>query len=585
MTPRHLVFRLSPILAALFLVPSLAHSAICRVSPSGSALADGSTWAAVTTLQGALATPTCTEIWVAQGTYFPTTGTDRTISFLVPAGVAVYGGFAGTETARLQRSTDASLTVLSGNIGDPGTGGDNSYHVVYMDGGTAPITAQTVLDGLTLREGTADHPSAVFHQMGGGLMCYGYGAGSQCSPTLNNLRFRYNYADWGGALIVQAAFNGSGSPTLTDVNFDTNVSFMGGAVLIDAQVGGSSSPSFSRVTFVDNEAQFGGALAVVGSSNGNAQGSLSNVTFNGNRASQQGGALWLDGRDTGIAAVALNHATVTDNSSQDAQGGGAIHTLNGNGGSASTTIRNSIFWGDTAGAGAGSASIEIYNSTPTNASVTVENTVLQGGCPATGNASCSGIITTDPLLLPLANNGGPTQTRLPNAGSPALDAASPGYCLGTDQRGVTRPQGSACDMGATERRGQPHITVTVTGPGQVNAAASPTPINGAISACAESGGSCEASYEGETTPLESVTLTALADPGFTFEAWGGDCASAGQAASVTLPLDLTRACTARFVAQAAVPIQPVPGLHGLALALLSMVLAAATHFQRRSTKK
>lgn len=56
----------------------------------------------------------------------------------------------------------------------------------------------------------------------------------------------------------------------------------------------------------------------------------------------------------------------------------------------------------------------------------------------------------DPLLGPLASNGGPTQTHALNAGSPAIDAADNVGCPSTDQRGVARPQGPTCDIGAFE---------------------------------------------------------------------------------------------------------------------------------------
>jgi CSLREA domain-containing protein len=68
--------------------------------------------------------------------------------------------------------------------------------------------------------------------------------------------------------------------------------------------------------------------------------------------------------------------------------------------------------------------------------------------------------SVDPLLGPLADNGGPTWTRLPAVGSPAVDAiplGTPTWCAtsgprySTDQRGVARPQGPACDIGAVER--------------------------------------------------------------------------------------------------------------------------------------
>ena len=50
----------------------------------------------------------------------------------------------------------------------------------------------------------------------------------------------------------------------------------------------------------------------------------------------------------------------------------------------------------------------------------------------------------------LADNGGPTLTHLLEAGSPAIDAANGAVCPATDQRGVARPQGAGCDVGAVE---------------------------------------------------------------------------------------------------------------------------------------
>ncbi|MCZ7624560.1 MAG: hypothetical protein M5R38_00810 [Candidatus Methylomirabilis sp.] len=57
---------------------------------------------------------------------------------------------------------------------------------------------------------------------------------------------------------------------------------------------------------------------------------------------------------------------------------------------------------------------------------------------------------TDPLLGPLQNNGGPTQTHALLPGSPAIDAGTISGCPSTDQRGITRPQGGTCDIGAFE---------------------------------------------------------------------------------------------------------------------------------------
>jgi hypothetical protein len=69
---------------------------------------------------------------------------------------------------------------------------------------------------------------------------------------------------------------------------------------------------------------------------------------------------------------------------------------------------------------------------------------VQGGYPGTGN------LDADPLLGPLQDNGGFTQTMALGPGSPAIDTAEDAHCPDTDQRGVSRPQDSHCDMGAYE---------------------------------------------------------------------------------------------------------------------------------------
>jgi hypothetical protein len=57
-------------------------------------------------------------------------------------------------------------------------------------------------------------------------------------------------------------------------------------------------------------------------------------------------------------------------------------------------------------------------------------------------------VLADPLLDPLADNGGPTETMALRAGSPAIDLGS--GCPPRDQRGV--PRAGVCDSGAYERQ-------------------------------------------------------------------------------------------------------------------------------------
>src|SRR3954451_7363940 len=89
--------------------------AICFVSASATGANNGASWSnAYTNPQFALLRSDCNEIWVAKGVYKPTLGLDPSVSFVIPSGVEMYGGFIGDETARDSRRPAVNLTVLSG---------------------------------------------------------------------------------------------------------------------------------------------------------------------------------------------------------------------------------------------------------------------------------------------------------------------------------------------------------------------------------------------------------------------------------------------------------------------------------------
>jgi hypothetical protein len=76
------------------------------------------------------------------------------------------------------------------------------------------------------------------------------------------------------------------------------------------------------------------------------------------------------------------------------------------------------------------------------------NLIGDGSC---GLAATGDITGTDPLLGPLQDNGGYAETQALLEDSPAIDAIPLAHCaVDADQRGVSRPQGPACDMGAYE---------------------------------------------------------------------------------------------------------------------------------------
>jgi fibronectin-binding autotransporter adhesin len=202
---------------------------------------------------------------------------------------------------------------------------------------------------------------------------------------------------------------------------------------------------------------------------------VSKSTVASNTATGRGGGIF--NRDDNFARVGghitLVNSTVTGNSA--AQGGGIYVRDNG---SASMSIGNSTIARNSARVSGGGIDLFSFGDDPpvhlTNSVVALNNAPanpdLQAFINATftliGDGTGSDVTNTDgnkvgnvspntgpidPRLGPLADNGGATRTLALLAGSPAIDAASADACPGKDQRDVTRPRGSACDMGSFER--------------------------------------------------------------------------------------------------------------------------------------
>ncbi len=387
------------------------HAAGVRyVRPTASDTGDCSSWANACELQNVLTGPISGgEIWVAAGTYKPTTGTDRDATFQLMDGVAIYGGFAGTETELIQRNPVVNVSILSGDIGTQGDNSDNSYHVV------TGVTGAT-LDGFTITAGNAND-ATIPNNCGGGM----YNPTS--NPILMNLIFSGNSASiCGGGMYNDT----SHLLSLTNVTFNNNSAEKGGGMYNFT----SDIHSFTNVTFSNNSADRGGGMYNFTSST-----HLINVTFSGNSAVSEGGGMYND-----TSAPNLWNVTFSDNSAVS-EGGGMYNVTS------APIIYNTIFWGNTAPSGA-----QIFNFT---AGVPlVHYSVVEGGCPA--GSTCTFLSVNDPILGALGNYGGFTQTIPLMVGSSAIDALLDGTngcgtTIATDQRGVIRSQGSGCDIGAFEQ--------------------------------------------------------------------------------------------------------------------------------------
>ena len=293
-------------------------------------------------------------------------------------------------------------------------------NTAYFGGGMYDEAQKTTYTNVTFQNNKAIQ--------GGGL--YG-GAG-----IYNDVSFIKNEANYGGGLY--------GGGTLANMVFQENSAKFGGGVY--------GSGAFSNITFYGNTAVFGGGLY--------GGGTVDNVTFSHNSAEGNGGALFLNSSPTELknSTLGWNYADVH---------GGAIYNSN-----TLLTATNITVSGNTVriGKGAGIYNDEFYiNQEPI---LQITNSILWGNKketvtgdqipdslygPATatysifqGGYTGEGNIDAEPFLGVFGNYGGPTDTFPLLPGSPAIDTADPVNCPEKDQRGVVRPQGQGCDMGAFE---------------------------------------------------------------------------------------------------------------------------------------
>ena len=152
------------------------------------------------------------EIWIAEGTYIPTAelepGDPRSASFSLVDGVALYGGFAGTETALAERDWLVYETLLSGDLGVVDDASDNAYTVVYCG-----ENIEASVDGVSTTGGNADGESNSGHperRGGGGIYNSGTLTVVNCTVSDNSA------GDYGGGI------HSLGTVTATNSTFSGN---------------------------------------------------------------------------------------------------------------------------------------------------------------------------------------------------------------------------------------------------------------------------------------------------------------------------------------------------------------------------
>jgi CSLREA domain-containing protein len=326
-------------------------------------------------------------------------------------------GITGTITLTSPLPNITSDIVFSG----PGSGHltvwrdslSGNYRILTVDAG-----AVVTIWGLTISDGLV-----VGDDNGGGI----YNAGTL---MLINTTISDNEAVGDGTFAgTGGGIYNLGTVELIDSTISRNeASDYGGGVYND---GVDSTAMLTNSTCVSNTAMHGGGLF-----NDDGTVALTNSTISGNEAVRVGDYGGVGG---GIrnhyGTVELTSSTISGNSAETA--GGGIYSLG------TVELVNTIVADQLLGADC-SADLIISNG---------YNLDGDGSC----GLSASGDLTADPMLGPLQDNGGPTETRALLHGSPAIDAIPTGSCtdhqgrpVTTDQRGVPRPQGAACDVGAYE---------------------------------------------------------------------------------------------------------------------------------------
>jgi hypothetical protein len=325
-------------------------------------------------------------------------------------------------------------SIISGNTAGKNGGGVYAYPVVTAltiasttisgnqsfgtgnGGGVESRAGQTTITNCTVADNTAG----------------GYAGGLFTgSATITGSVIKDNASLFEGGGITDF---GGASFTLTNCTVMGNFTPVSGGGLF-VQNGGAT---VTGCTFADNGADSGGGIFL----NTSAVVTLRNSTLNGNEAQSNGGAIDTNGTSLVVhnCTIAFNRAGINTNGST----GGGIFAANG-----TVDLESSIVSQNTARGG--KPDLNSTTGTPFTATH-----CLIGSAAAiifTADATTQQLLGKDPLLSPLANNGGPTQTLAPSLGSPCIDQGTNPDGLTFDQRGrpFKRQRGLAVDIGAVER--------------------------------------------------------------------------------------------------------------------------------------
>jgi CSLREA domain-containing protein len=348
----------------------------------------------------------------------------------------------------------------------------NGRTATIIDGGGLVTRSQTTLNDLVISDNIA-------HNAGGLLVAGG-------NAILTNVTVSGNWGDFTGVSRGGGIFN-AGMLTLNSSVVDDNIAWDG------AGIANSGVLILNNSTVRNNENYDGDGGGLYNYYRGNATLTNSSVSDNISNGAGGGGGIM----NTGM--LSLDRSTVSGNVASNS-GGGIFNWATGVLEITNSTIGNNTATAEVGGIAGGSSSVRIESSTITNNSggtvggiaykgstLTIQGTIVAGNSGSSA-PDCSGTLTSqgynligtstgctvaavggdqvgndaspiDPKLGPLQDNGGPTFTHALLPGSPAIDAGDNLTCSPKDQRGLVRPEGVACDIGAVEGLAPPALQV------------------------------------------------------------------------------------------------------------------------------
>ena len=282
------------LLLLVFAIQSMA--AVVYVKWNSTGWQNGKTWRTAyrSVITGMASARVGDEVWVAEGTY-------AVQPLALKQGVALYGGFCGTETARDQRDFNKYFSILDGKM--------QQETVLAANG----LTQSAVLDGFVVTNGIGEY-DVYGNYHGAGILCWG-------SPTITHNYITGNSGEWGGGIYIGP----NAAPLIAYNSIVGNSAYVGAGIC--SATGGSATITNNYIEY--NGAYWAGGIYIAGSSS-----VISNNMIAMNTSGAEGAGILTE---AGSTIFIVNNTIVGNETGAGFDGGGIFSD-----GSAPTISNNII---------------------------------------------------------------------------------------------------------------------------------------------------------------------------------------------------------------------------------------------------